>query len=100
MFLVDTVRDDAVGDDEIDGVVRQGDVFDIALWNSTLLRPDFLLCDFFPVRLTSSTYGSELVAKVFGRGRQVVDALLAIAVFVGRCTFVDVGLAPAQEPVN
>jgi hypothetical protein len=59
-----------------------------------------LLCDFFPVRLTSSTYGSELVAKVFGRGRQVVDALLAIAVFVGRCTFVDVGLAPAQEPVN
>ena len=58
-----------------------------------------LLCD-ISVKLTSGAYGSQLEAKLIGRGCQASDALLAIAVFVGRYAFVDVGLAPSQQPVN
>jgi hypothetical protein len=58
------------------------------------------LCDFSPLKLTSGTYGRQLEAKLFGGGRQASDALLAVAVFVCICAFVDVGLAPSQQPVN
>src|SRR6516165_4128156 len=52
------------------------------------------------LKLISSTYGSELVAELFGCGRQTSDAELAIAVFVCGRTFVHVRLAPSQQPVD
>ena len=45
-------------------------------------------------------YGSQLEAELFDRGRQALDAPLATAVFRCCCAFVDVGLAPSQQPVN
>ena len=58
--------------------------------------PRLLACDFSALRVGSSTYGGQLVAKFFSRGRQAVDAVLAVAVFVCGCAFVDVRLAPSQ----
>src|SRR5262249_54530354 len=50
--------------------------------------------------LISSTYRSQLVAELFGYGRQTSYAVLAIAAFVCGCTFVHVRQAPSQQPVN
>src|SRR6516162_6051645 len=55
---------------------------------------------FLLLKLISSTYGSQLVAELFGCGRQTSDAVLAIPVFVCGRTFVHVRLAPSQPPVN
>src|SRR5579864_77345 len=70
-------------------------------WIASMCSTVFpLLCDFSPLKLTSGTYGRQLEAKLFGGGRQASDALLAVAVFVCICAFVEVGLAPSQQPVN
>ena len=65
------------------------------------IRRRLLACDFsFCLFGKSSGCGSQLVAEFFGCGRQAPEAVLAITVFECGGTFVDVGLAPSQEPVN
>src|SRR5215467_1420323 len=51
-------------------------------------------------KLISSSYRSQLVAELFGCGRQTSDAVLAIAAFVCGCTFVHIRHAPSQQAVN
>src|SRR5215469_14806935 len=47
-----------------------------------------------------SSYGSQLIAELFGSGLQSFQALLLVPLFVCRNPFVYVGLSPAEQAVN
>src|SRR5215831_7928429 len=74
----------------------------ISAWPSILLSKLPVSCSVTSLLLTliSSTYRSQLVAELFGYGRQTSYAVLAIAAFICGCTFVHVRPAPSQQPVN
>ena len=61
------------------------------------IRRRLLVCDFsFCLFGISSACGSQLVAEFFGFRHQAGDASLRVAIFVGGCALVYVGLAPSH----